>query len=153
MRRGICTVCWASTWACGCGFWSCWELLDKTRGVVKDAEGVVVRVEIDPRDQEAVDAATAAADAHEQGVYLRHMPLGIWLQLDKYTNSPCAKVLEEEQPDAVSIVQTNISFCRKDANRIRIRLGVKPLHGHHGGSINDFVDICWQGSYTNCQNI
>ena len=83
------------------------ELLDKHHGLVKDAEGVVVRVEVDPRDQEAVDAAAASGVGHAQEIYLRHLPLGIWLRMDKYKNSPCAKILEEDQPGAFAAEHTN----------------------------------------------
>ena len=81
------------------------ELLDKAHGVVKNAEGVVVRVEIDPRDQEAVDAVAAAGDASTQEIYLRHLPLGIWLQLDKYTNAPFAKAITEDEPEACATLR------------------------------------------------
>ena len=67
----------------------------------------MVRVEVDPRDQEAVDAAAASGVGHAQEIYLRHLPLGIWLRMDKYTNSHCAKVLEEDQPGAFAAEHTD----------------------------------------------
>ena len=82
------------------------ELLDKAHGLVKNAEGVVVRVEIDPRDQEAVDAAAGSGAGSAQEVYLRHLPLGIWLRMDKYVSSPCATVLGEEKPGVFAVKHT-----------------------------------------------
>ena len=83
------------------------EHLDKAHGLVKDAEGIVVRVEVDPRDQESVDAAAAAGAGKAREVYLRHLPLGIWLRMDKLTNSPCVEVLEEERPGMFDSTDTD----------------------------------------------
>ena len=83
------------------------EHLDKAHGLVKDAEGIVVRVEVDPRDQESVDAAAAAGAGKAREVYLRHLPLGIWLRMDKLTNSPCVEVFEEERPGVFDSTDTD----------------------------------------------
>ena len=55
------------------------EKLDFSRGLVKDAEGVVVRVEVQPADQERVDAAMRAGGGQ---VYLTQPAAGLWLRMD-----------------------------------------------------------------------
>ena len=92
------------------------EQLDKAHGLVKNAEGVVVRVEVDPRDQEAVDKAATDGAEPAQEIYLRHLPLGIWLRMDKYTNSPCATVLEKELPGAFAVEHTDSLYFLQPAS-------------------------------------
>jgi len=59
--------------------------LDVEKGLVKDAEGVIVSIVYHPLDQDHVDAAMANG---AERIYLRHLPLGIWLRMDKYAKSP-----------------------------------------------------------------
>ena len=54
------------------------ETLDKARGLVGEAEGVVVHVVAGAADQARIDAA--AASTAQEPVYLEHVPLGIWLR-------------------------------------------------------------------------
>ena len=61
------------------------DALDVEKSLVKDAEGIVVSIVYHPLDQDHVDAAIANG---EQRIYLRHLPLGIWLRMDKYNKSP-----------------------------------------------------------------
>lgn len=65
--------------------------LDLRNGLVKDAEGEVVHVAVNPLDQREVDAAMASGGGV---VYLRHPPLGIWVRMNKYTGAPFAKRLQ-----------------------------------------------------------
>ena len=51
-------------------------------GLVKVSEGEVVCVAVHPLDQVEVDAATATGGGT---VYLRHLPLGVLVRMDKYT--------------------------------------------------------------------
>ena len=81
------------------------ELIDKIHGLVKDAEGTVVRIEADPRDQDAIDAASA--DKTSRDIYLRYPPLGLWLRMDKYTNAPCGRILQEEYPGQLASAQVD----------------------------------------------
>jgi len=62
------------------------ESICKAKGLVKDAEGVVMRIELDPKDEEL---AANAFNAESPGamVYLTRVPLGIWLQMDKYDDA------------------------------------------------------------------
>ena len=54
--------------------------IDLARGLVKDAEGTVVHVEINPADADEVESAR-----HDRRpAYLRHVPLGVWLRMAKY---------------------------------------------------------------------
>ena len=55
------------------------EALDVTKGLVKDAEGVFVDLVCHPLDQDHVDAAMASG---AERIYLKHLPLGIWLRMD-----------------------------------------------------------------------
>jgi len=73
------------------------DALCKEKGLVKDSEGVLVRIEVDPRDEDAVATAFQhhAADS-PQTVYLCHVPLGLWIQLDKYEEAPFNDYLAAE---------------------------------------------------------
>ena len=74
------------------------EALDVSRGLVKDAEGEVVHIACHPSDQDYVDAAMATgADA----IYLKHLPLGFWVKMDKYDSCPRADLLDDGQEDAM----------------------------------------------------
>ena len=55
--------------------------MDTSRGLVKDAEGVAVHIAVHADDQQKYDEALAAGVGV---VYLRHVPLGIWLRMGKY---------------------------------------------------------------------
>jgi hypothetical protein len=61
-------------------------------GLGKDTEGEVVNIVINPLDQEEVDADIASeADT----IYLRHLPLGVWIRMAKYTRAPFCKALRQ----------------------------------------------------------
>ena len=68
------------------------EALDVNRGLVKDAEGEIVHIVVHPSDQEYVDAAQASGT---DTIYLKHLPLGIWVKMDKYKQCPSIDVLNE----------------------------------------------------------
>ena len=71
------------------------QALDHENGLVKDAEGDIVNVVVNPLDQIDFDAAI------EQGipqVYLRHVPLGFWVRFDKYSRAPFGKHLCDCDP-------------------------------------------------------
>ena len=85
------------------------DTLDKTKGLVKDAEGVIVHVALHPADQARVDAAAAAGDDREP-VYLEHIPLGVWLKMDKYKGAPFADALHKADPDLSSAVTASLVF-------------------------------------------
>jgi hypothetical protein len=55
--------------------------LDIDKGLVKDAEGEIVHVVINPADQALVDAAVAAGKPF---VYIKYLPLGIWARMRKF---------------------------------------------------------------------
>ena len=54
--------------------------IDLAKGLVKDAEGDVVHVEINPADKEEVDCARN----EDRPAYLRFLPSGIWVSMAKY---------------------------------------------------------------------
>ena len=57
------------------------ETVDKKRGLVKNAEGVIVHIAHNPADDDLVRAAWAdRADASQ--VHLHHVPLGFWLRMN-----------------------------------------------------------------------
>ena len=61
------------------------EKLDVSRGLVKDAEGEIVSIVCHPSDQEYVDAAMAGG---VDTIYLKHLPWGLWVKMDKYDQCP-----------------------------------------------------------------
>ena len=65
--------------------------IDKAKALVKDAEGDVVRVEINPADADEVDSARREG----RPAYLRHLPFGIWLSMAKYEGAPFVKRLQK----------------------------------------------------------
>jgi len=69
----------------------------KEKGLVKDSSGVIVRIEFDPRDDDLVkEAFLRRGDDASATVYPRHMPLGLWLRMDKYDEAPFAEKLVSE---------------------------------------------------------
>ena len=67
------------------------DSLSKELGLVKDAEGVVVHISAHPDDEEMVRRGIKEAeDGHEVRMYLTQMPLGLWLRMQKYEDTPQA---------------------------------------------------------------
>ena len=65
------------------------DALDENKTLVKDAEGEIVRIVPHAADQKAVD------DALEKGagrVYLKKLPKGIWVRMDKYDGAPFTQI-------------------------------------------------------------
>ena len=65
--------------------------LDLEQGLVKDAEGEVVHVVVNPADEGLVEAALAAGKPH---VYLKHVPVGFWVKMKKFGGAPFGDILE-----------------------------------------------------------
>ena len=89
--------------------------LDIGRGLVKDAEGDVVHVAINPRDADEVEQASVDG----RPAYLRYLPFGIWVRMDKYQDAPFCEHLAQhaggiEATDAARLVfiepQTSSAF-------------------------------------------
>ena len=68
--------------------------LDKRRGLVQEAEGDVVHVAMNPKDQARVDEAFAQ-DNPTDPLYLEHVPLGLWVRFDKYVGAPFQRELRQ----------------------------------------------------------
>ena len=66
--------------------------IDKKRSLVSGAEGTVVRIQVNPKDQDLVDAAFRE-DAPTKPLYLRHVILGVWVRFDKYKGSLATRLL------------------------------------------------------------
>ena len=75
------------------------EHLDLKRKLVKDAEGEIVHVAINPRDEEEVERAKA----ENRPAYLRYLPFGVWVRMDKYKAAPfCERLAEHAEGIDVS---------------------------------------------------
>ena len=83
------------------------EALDLGDGLVKDAEGQIVDIVVNPLDQDVVDSALA--DGAQQ-VYLKHLPLGFWVKMDKYKGSCCTELLEEHDATLTPDVTESLVF-------------------------------------------
>ena len=102
-------------------------------GLVKDAEGEVVNIVINPLDQEEVDGDIASeADT----IYLRHLPLGVWVRMAKYTKAPFCKALRQMDDSLLSIdtqslvwmePRTSNPFCFR--GHTVVRTGFSFTHG------------------------
>ena len=62
------------------------------QSLMKDAEGIVVHITVHPEDQDRVDQAMLMGAGT---VYLRRLPLGIWVRMDKYSRAPFSERLQE----------------------------------------------------------
>ena len=109
------------------------EALQLKEGLVKDAEGEIVHIAVNPLDQAAYDSALACGAGE---VYLRHLPLGIWLRMDKYTSAPfCAELRASgAAPDGTSAQHlvflqptTSEEFCFREY-KVK-RTGFAASHG------------------------
>ena len=63
------------------------ESICKEKGLVKDAEGIVLRVVVHAGDEETAASAFKETSLNAR-VYLTKVPLGIWLRMDKYDEAP-----------------------------------------------------------------
>ena len=81
--------------------------LDLANGLVKDAEGQIVDIVVNPLDQSAVDEAFANGASQ---IYLRHMPLGFWVRMETYTAAPFVDILEDHDGSLTSDVTKGLVF-------------------------------------------
>ena len=106
--------------------------LDLAKGLVKDAEGTVVHVEINPEDADEVESARR----ERRPAYLRHVPLGVWLRMAKYRGAAFADRLQRSVPDLSHEDASSLVFVEpltSDAFNWRghtvVRTGFPPSHG------------------------
>jgi hypothetical protein len=78
------------------------EALNLAEGLVKDAEGQIVEVVVNPLDQGYTE--------DDKQVYLRHLPLGFWVKMDKFKGSPCKAILEDHDDTLTSDVTESLVF-------------------------------------------
>ena len=83
------------------------EALDLAHGLVKDAEGQIVDIVVNPQDQEAV--AKAFTNGLSQ-IYLRHLPFGFWVRIEKYTAAPFKTILEEHDDSLTAASTESLVF-------------------------------------------
>ena len=72
--------------------------LCKDKGFVQEAEGVVVSIAVNPKDQDLYDAAFTG-DAWKEPVYLTELPFGLWVRFEKYCGAPFKRGLLEIAPN------------------------------------------------------
>ena len=78
------------------------EALDLEHGLVKDAEGDIVDIVINPLEQARVDEALQCC---AERIYLHHLPLGFWVKMEKYAESPFTNFLKQCD-DTLGLEQT-----------------------------------------------
>ena len=83
--------------------------LDNQRGLVLEAEGVVIHVVVNPADQPRVDAAFAQ-DSPKDPLYLEHVPVGLWVRFDKYTGAPFHRELLQADESLTENVMQSLVF-------------------------------------------
>ena len=79
---------------------------DQERDLVKDAEGEVVHLAINPADAPEVQEARATG----RPAYLCHLPHGVWVRMDKYTAAPFCDDLEAHDGSLGSAVTQRLVF-------------------------------------------
>ena len=72
--------------------------LCKDKGLVQEAEGVVVSIAVNPKDQDLYDAAFTG-DAWKEPVYLTELPFGLWVRFEKYCGAPFKHALLDIAPN------------------------------------------------------
>jgi hypothetical protein len=83
------------------------EALDLGNGLVKDAEGDVVHIVPSELDEGMVN------DAFERGepmVYLRHLPRGIWVRMEKYNKAPFKERLRNSDASLIPAETQGLVF-------------------------------------------
>ena len=86
------------------------DALDESKTLVKDAEGVVVRIEPHADDQQKME------DALRMGagmVYLEKLPKGVWARMDKYAGAPFTKLLQDNDSTLLSADTRNLVFIER----------------------------------------
>ena len=68
------------------------DALDEEKTLVKDAEGVAVRIEPHPADKQLLEEALRTGAGI---VYLTKFPSGVWVRMDKYGGAPFTQILQE----------------------------------------------------------
>ncbi len=116
------------------------ETLDKKTGLVKNAEGTIVKIIHDPLD----DALVAQAWSNNVGnetIYLTRLPQGIWLRMDAYESAPFVDLLMEHAPGIDRRKAAGLVFLEPTTPR-----------GHFTwrellGSTNWFLHLAWLRSH------
>ena len=119
--------------------------IDKKKGLVTGAAGTVVHIEVNPKDQDLVDAAFRE-DAPTKPVYLRHVVLGMYVRFDKYKGSPATRLLsnaDEPWPESFtdnlvflepSSTEKPFKWSYSNSHYLVHRVGWNLTHGNVGTS-------------------
>jgi hypothetical protein len=83
--------------------------LDIDKGLVKDAQGEIVHVVINPADQALVGAAVAAG---KQFVYPKYLPLGIWARMKKFKQAPFSDALNDPSDGRPTSLRESLVFIQ-----------------------------------------
>ena len=106
--------------------------IDKKKGLVTGAAGTVVHIEVNPKDQDLVDAAFRE-DAPTEPVYLRHVALGMYVRFDKYKGSPATRLLSNAVEPWPESFTDNLVFLEPSSTEQPFKFGYdkKSLHLVH----------------------
>merc|ERR1712078_927348 len=85
------------------------DALDHKKTLVKDAEGEIVRIEPHEEDSSTYENAFLE-NGSTRPIYLKKLPKGIWVRMDKYDGAPFAKHLEEHDSNLKSEDTKNLVF-------------------------------------------
>jgi hypothetical protein len=109
------------------------EALDLGSGLVKDAEGDVVRIEPNELDEDMVNEAL---ERNQPMVYLQHLPKGVWVRMEKYKNAPfkeqlrrCDDSLIPGETQGLVFVEVRTSDAFDYRNYTVRRTGLPLSHG------------------------
>ena len=83
------------------------DALDEQKATVKDAEGVLIRIEPHLDDQSKMDEALRMGVGT---VYLTKFPKGVWVRMDKYDGAPFTELLREHSSTLVPADTQNLIF-------------------------------------------
>ena len=112
--------------------------LDKTRGLAREAEGMVAQVAVNPLDQPLVDHAFGALGAQKPDIYLKHLPLGVWVRMDKYNGAPFQDTLQAAHATLLPSVTKSLVFVEpmktmnpfKWRGHVVTRIGIPLTHAN-----------------------
>ena len=84
------------------------------KGLVKDAEGDVVSIVVHPLEKDEVDRAVAE---NSRQIYLKYVPLGFWVRMDKYSSGPANGIFEENEREQIAGDTRSLVFVEPPPRR------------------------------------
>jgi hypothetical protein len=95
---------------------------EHAQGLVKDAEGDVVSVVVHPLE---ADAVAAAIEEGRREIYLRYVPLGVWIRMCKYTGAPFVDDLTQHSPDLATSATRHLVFVEPQTSEAFVYRGFR----------------------------